>query len=175
MSLGRGESRRNVPTLTPGKWAILIAGFVVFAIVCAVLFVRSADADFRRAENQAIRLAKAQGGLTGIDEATTHTWNETVWVVSGKDAEGTEWMVFERSGEIVREKASELLSKQQMLDKFAAIHEGSPIRMLPGWFEGKPAWEIRYWNEKSRKHQSLDFYSMKDGAMLKTYVLSSQK
>jgi len=173
MSLSRSAGKRSVPRISPGRWFILIAGFVLFAIVCFVLFIRSADSDYRRAEEQAIRIAKTEGGLKDIDETVRHTWDETVWIVSGKDAEGEAWTVFQRQDGIVRLKASEHLSEEQMLEKFAQSHGGEPIRVMPGWFKDGPAWEIRYWREQGEEHQSLDFYSFTDGAMLKTYVLSS--
>jgi len=174
MSLSRSEGKRKLPTLSLAKWLFLITGFVVFLAVCFVLYVRTADADYRNAENHAIRIAKEQGGLTEIGESVRHTWIETVWIVSGKDADGADWMIFERQDGLVREKIGENLSKSQMLAKFAEEHAGEPIRIIPGWFNDQPAWEIRYWNEKSEEHQTLDFYSFKDGSLLKRYVLSSQ-
>ncbi|QJD82461.1 cell wall elongation regulator TseB-like domain-containing protein [Cohnella herbarum] len=174
MNLSRSEGQRKMPSLSLGRWLIVLAGFIVFVLVSAVLFVRSADSEYRSAEKQAIRIAKAQGGLAEVDEAVSHTWDETVWVVTGKDSEGTEWMIWERKDELIKKKISENISEQQMLAKFAEEHSGTPIRIIPGWFMNGPAWEVRYWNEKSQEHQSLDFFSFQDGKLLKTYVLSIQ-
>lgn len=173
MNLSRSEGNRRIPSLSLAKWIIVLAGFILFVTVSFVLYVRSADSEYRNSETTAIRIAKEQGGLTDIDEAVTHTWNETVWVVSGTDADGEKWMIFERMNEVVRKKLSENTSEKQMLAKFSEEHNGTPIRIIPGWFNGEPVWEIRYWNEKSKEYQSLDFYSFENGSMLKTYVLSS--
>ncbi|RED60400.1 DUF5590 domain-containing protein [Cohnella lupini] len=173
MILSRSEGQRRMPSLSLVRWLVIVTGFVVFVLVSFFLYVRSADSDYRRAENVAIRIAKEQASLTDITEAVTHTWDETVWIVSGKDAEGEEWMIFERSSELVRRKISESISKKQMLAKFSQEHTGTPIRIMPGWFENQPVWEIRYWNEKSKENQSIDFYSFNDGTLMKTYVLSS--
>ncbi|TFE30040.1 DUF5590 domain-containing protein [Cohnella luojiensis] len=173
MNLSRSEGKRNIPSLSLARWFIVLTGFFVFVAVSFFLYVRSADSEYRNSETNAIRIAKEQGGLTEIDEAVTHTWNETVWVVSGKDADGENWMIFERVDEIVRKKLSENMSEKQMLAKFSEEHNGTPIRIIPGWFNGGPVWEIRYWNENSNEYQSLDFYSFENGSMLKTYVLSS--
>ncbi|MFC4302881.1 DUF5590 domain-containing protein [Cohnella boryungensis] len=171
MSAVRGEGKRFFPSLTRGKWIILIAGFVLFVLVSFVLYVRTADSEYRKEENKAVRLAKEQGGLTEVTEAVSHTWEETVWVVTGKDAEGQSWMVFEHKDGVLRAKLDDNLSREQMLDLFARDHEGKPIRMMPGWFNGQPAWEIRYWNDAGEEHQSLSFYALADGSMLKTYTL----
>ncbi|MFC5403768.1 DUF5590 domain-containing protein [Cohnella soli] len=175
MSLSRTEEHRKSPTLSVAKWCFLVAGFIVFVLVCFYLYVRSSDKDYRDLENRAVRIAKQQAGLKEVTDAASHTWDETVWIVSGKDADGESWVVFEKSDGIVKEKAANNLTKKQMLEKFEVEHVGvsAPIRMIPGWFKGQPAWEIRYWNDAEHQHQSLGFYSFKDGSMLKTYVLSS--
>jgi uncharacterized protein YpmB len=173
MNLSRSEGQRKTPSLSLGRWIVILTGFILFVIVSLVLFVRSADSEYRAGEKQAIRIAKEQGGLSEISDVVTHTWDETVWVVTGTDSEGETWMIWERQEELVRKKVSENMSEEQMLAKFSQEHSGSPIRIIPGWFKGQPAWEIRYWSEKEKQHQSLDFYSFEDGRMLKTYVLSS--
>ncbi|MFB9275230.1 DUF5590 domain-containing protein [Cohnella cellulosilytica] len=174
MNRGRSEGKRVLPSLTPGRWLVIVAGFVVFVAVSFVLFISSADSEYRKAENQAIRVAKEQGELVKVLDSDRHTWQETVWIVTGEDAGGEQWTVFELENEVVRKKASENLNERQMLDKFAAAHTGKPIRIMPAWFNGQPAWEIRYWNESSEDRQSLDFYSFEDGSLIRTYVLSIQ-
>ncbi len=175
MNLSRSEGQRKMPSLSRTRWIIILTGFILFVVVSLVLYVRSADSDYRQAENRAIRIAKEQGSLTEVTEAVSHTWDETVWVVTGKDAEDQIWMVWERQDELIRKKVSDNMSQQQMLEKFTGEHAGrTPIRIIPGWFKGQPAWEIRYWTDESKQHQSLDFYSFMDGSVLKTYVLSNQ-
>ncbi|BBI33243.1 cell wall elongation regulator TseB-like domain-containing protein [Cohnella abietis] len=177
MNLSRSEGKRRLPSLSLRRWLVILAGFVVFVIVTFVLYVRSADTDHRNAENNAIRIAKEQAGLVEVSNAVIHTWDETVWVVNGKDAEEQEWMVWEREAETIKEKVSDNMSEQQMIAKFSQEHNGlMPIRIIPGWFQNGPVWEIRYWNEaeqNNQRHQSIDFYSFKTGSKLKTYVLSS--
>ncbi len=175
MILSRSEGQRKVPSLSLIRWLVILTGFIVFVIVSFVLYVRSADSGHRNAENNAVQVGLRQGGLIEVTGAVRHTWDETVWVVTGKDPEGETWMIWERKDDLVKRKVSENMSEKQMLAKFAEEHDGlSPIRMLPGWFQGQPVWEIRYWNESGKQHQSIDFYSFQDGSRLRTYVLSSQ-
>jgi uncharacterized protein YpmB len=173
MNLSRSEGQRKFPSLSLTRWLVVVFGFVVFVMVSLVLYVRSADTDYRNAENHAKQVAIKNGGLETVTNVVSHTWDETVWVVTGTDSAGQAWMVWERASELVKRKVDENLSEKRMVDKFSQEHAGlKPIRIIPGWFEGGPVWEIRYWND-SRNHQSIDFYSFQDGTLLRTYVLSS--
>lgn len=172
MSLSRTESFRRLPRVSRLKWLIVGAGFIAFVIVSFVLYIRSADSEYRLAERKAINMAIQQGGLVDADNATIHTWDETVWVVEGTDASGEKWMIWVRAEELVKLKVSDNVSESQMLSRFAETHDGkSPVRMLPGWFQDQPAWEVRYWSEIGKRHQAIDFYAFKDGSKLKTYEL----
>ncbi|MFC4598052.1 DUF5590 domain-containing protein [Cohnella hongkongensis] len=174
MNMSRSEGKRALPSLSPGRWLILIAGFLLFVAVSFVLYVRSADSDYRRGEQQAIRAAKEQGELVRVDEVYRHTWQDTVWIVRGEDAGGEAWTLFLLQEEIVRKKASENMTEQQMRAKFAEAHSAEPIRMMPAWFNGQAAWEIRYRDAGDEERQSLEFYSFENGSLIRTYVLSSQ-
>lgn len=154
------------------RWIVLLIGFVMFIIVSFVLFIRSADSKYRNAENKAMEIAEEQAGLAVIDYAVAHSWDETVWVVKGKDSAGEAWMIFERKEGIVKLKVRDTLSEKQIRRKFTEERSGiKPIRVLPGWFHGQPVWEIRYWSPIGKKHQAIDYYSLTDGSRLITYEL----
>jgi uncharacterized protein YpmB len=175
MNLSRSEKGRRFPNLSLIRWLVLITGFVVFVIVSSVLYFRSADSEYRKAESAAAQIAQKQGGLVEVSESVRHTWDETVWVVTGKDSDNQTWMVWERKEELVKRKVNENMSEKQILSIFSQEHPGvTPIRVIPGWFQNQPIWEIRYKNSTGEGQQSIGFYSFKDGTKLKTYVLSSQ-
>jgi uncharacterized protein YpmB len=175
MNLSRSTRERGMPSISFIRWSIIILGFLVFVAVSLVLYIRSADSGYRSSESTAIRIAKNQADLAEISEVDLHTWEDTVWVVTGKDAAGETWMVWELKDRIVKLKVKDYLSEKQIIGKFSADHNGkTSIRVLPGWFQGKPIWEIRYWDDESvKQYQSIDFYSFEDGTQLKTYRLSS--
>ncbi|MFC5531793.1 DUF5590 domain-containing protein [Cohnella yongneupensis] len=176
MNLSRSESFRRMPRISWLRWIIVIFGFIVFLLVSLALYIRSADSDYRHEERRAVAIAKQQGELTDIDSADLHTWQEKVWIVTGDDAQGETWMIWERQSELLKLKVSENVSKTRMINKFAESHAGEqPNRILPGWFQGAPAWEIRYWSETGNHHEAIDFYSFKDGTKLKTYELPTQR
>jgi uncharacterized protein YpmB len=172
MTPSRSDAYRRRSPLTPGRWALLIGGFLLFLLVLFVVTVRNADADYRRDEARAVATAKTEAGLKRIGSVSMHVWDETVWVVTGKDAEGVEWIVWERASGLVKEKLEDGLSEKRIRELFASQHPGSDIvRLLPGWFDNQPAWEIRYVADPDTGRQSIDFYAFKDGTKLKTYDL----
>ncbi|RUS48215.1 DUF5590 domain-containing protein [Cohnella sp. AR92] len=174
MSLSRLENRRSSKAIPPWRWVLLIVGFLLFICVAFYLYVQSADSQYTSDERKAIRLAKTDAGLKEIDGTYKHVWEETVWVVAGTDAQGEEWMVWERQGEegIVKEKLSSGYDEDQIVSLFRKDHPNNRIvRVLPGWFQNQPAWEIRYVNDPSTKRQAIDFYQFKSGELLKTYDL----
>jgi len=172
MSLSREETRRRPPLMTARRWVVVAAGFVLFVLVAAVLYVHEAGAAYRDEERNAIAIAREQAGLVDIGDAEVHTWDEKIWIVTGRDADGTEWFVWERPEGLVKERAADGLTRQAMADRFAALHPDCPIlRMLPAWFQNQPAWEIRYMADSASKRQAIDFYAFKDGTKLQTLEL----
>ncbi|MBB6635344.1 DUF5590 domain-containing protein [Cohnella thailandensis] len=172
MSLSRTENRRRSHAIPPWRWALLIIGFLVFLCVAFFVYVRSADSDYTAEERQAIRIAKTEAGLKEIDGTYKHVWEETVWVVAGTDEQGEKWMVWERANEVVKEKLSGGYNENQIVSQFRLQHPGTNIvRILPGWFQNQPAWEIRYVSDPETKRQAIDFYQFQSGKHLKTYDL----
>ncbi|WP_276351545.1 DUF5590 domain-containing protein [Cohnella caldifontis] len=172
MTPSRTESRRRLPGMTLSRWLAAFVTLVVLAVLGVVLYVRSADAGYRGEERNAVRLAESQAGLTEIESAVSYTWNETLWVVLGKDRDGVEWFVWEREGGIEKMKLSDGYSEARIRERFAIDRPSARvIRILPGWAFDQPIWEIRYKKAPRADQQSIDFYSFRDGTLLKTYDL----
>ncbi|MBB6674092.1 cell wall elongation regulator TseB-like domain-containing protein [Cohnella nanjingensis] len=172
MSLSRTKQRRT-PFLSPVRWVLLVASFLLFVAVCLAIYVRNADSAYRNASHAAMATAKREAGLTSIDEVDKHVWEEIVWVVHGKDQAGVSWFVWEReSGGVVKEQASAGVGRKEIENRFETGHPGKPIvRLLPGWFANQPAWELRYVDDAELEREAIDFYAFKDGALLGTYDL----
>lgn len=167
----RSERRRR-RTLSFGRWAALTTGILLSLFLLAILYVRNADADYRLGEKQAIALARAQAGLTEADRAVSYTWDETLWIVIGKNQEGEQIIVWERESGIETARMEEGFTEKEILEEFRKSRPGARlIRVLPGWFHGMPVWEIRYAKASDAKEQGLDFYSFRTGQLLKTYTL----
>lgn len=172
MTPSRISERRRQSAWTGWRLALIIAGFIVFLAVVFAVYVRSADAEYRGEERSAIGRAKQEAGLVKVDRATKHVWEDSVWVVEGKDAANAEWFVWLRKDGVTKEKAGDGLGEAQVRNLFEASRPGKKVvRLLPGWFAGQPAWELRYIDDPAAKRQAILFYSFKDGTELKTYNL----
>lgn len=174
MTPSRIAERRRQSVWTGWRLTLILLGFLVFVAVVFVVYVRSADADYRGEERAAAAKAKQEAGLTEVDNVSKHVWDDSVWVVEGKDASDTDWFVWLREDGVVKEKATEGYDDERIRSRFNADHPGKKIaRLLPGWFSGQPAWEIRYIDDPASKRQAIVFYSFNDGSQLKTYNLVS--
>lgn len=172
MNLSRSESRRRLQPWSRGRIGFVGALLLVLVVSIFVVYVRSMDAGYREEEGRAIAVAKSEGGLAEIEETVLHTWVEPIWIVRGKDKEGQEWIVWERKDGIVKEKAEDGLDEKRVRARFDSDRpDADVIRVLPGWFMDRPVWEIRYKKIPKSQLQSIDFYSFKEGTLLKTYDL----
>lgn len=172
MSLSRAEERKRASFMTVSRWIWLIVCFLVFVCVFFVVYVKTAVSDYDDERNAAIRQAKKEAGIAQTIDAVKHVWDESVWVVTGKDESGVKWFVWERKDGIVKEKAEDGLSSDDIAGRFKEAHpETDVVRVLPGWFENQPAWEIRYVIDAASERQAIDFYAFRDGTKLKTYDL----
>jgi uncharacterized protein YpmB len=172
MSLSRSESRRRLPDLTRRRWVAAAVMFVVVVVACLVLYLRAMNAGYRAEETVGVNVAKTQAGLVEIDQSVFYTWQESMWIVRGKDKDGQAWVVWERKDGLVKMKLSEGFPEARMRERFAADRPAArAVRVLPGWFSGSPVWEIRYDKGDKSGQQAIDFYSFKDGSLLKTYEL----
>ncbi|THF78417.1 cell wall elongation regulator TseB-like domain-containing protein [Cohnella fermenti] len=172
MSLSRLEDRRRTHGIPAWRYILLAALFLLFLCVAFFVYVRSADAEYTADERKAIRLALSEGGLANVDATYKHVWEETVWVVIGTDAQGDKRIVWERESGISAEQMSAGYDEDQIVSRFRIDHPGDDIvRILPGWFQNEPAWEIRYVTDAASKLQAIDFYQFHSGEHLKTYDL----
>ncbi len=175
MSLSRTESRRRMPVMSFGRWAAFGIGVLLLAAFVAVIYVRSADAEYRSEEKRAALLAMAQAGLSEVDQVVSYTWDETLWIVFGKNQEGRDMVVWERENGIEAMGLDEGYNEEQIRHRFKSDRPSAKlIRMLPAWFHGEPAWEIRYAVAPGSDLQCIDFYSFRTGRLLKTYTLPGE-
>ncbi|SFB17589.1 Uncharacterized protein YpmB [Cohnella sp. OV330] len=174
MTPSRISERRRHSAWTGWRLTLIALGFLVFIAVVFVVYIRSADAGYRGEERAAVSRAKQEAGLTEVDAVSKHVWDDSVWVVEGKDASDTDWFVWLREDGAVKEKVADGYGEDGIRSRFNADHPGKKIaRLLPGWFSGQPAWEIRYIDDPGTKRQAIVFYSFKNGSELRTYNLVS--
>jgi len=172
MNLSRRDSRRKAPVITWKFWVWLSFSLVAILIALILWFVREAGSDYAREEREAVRRAMQEAGLVSVEWAFRHVWDDSVWVVLGIDGEGVRWMVWESPEGIVREREADLVSEGELRAMIRSDAPGRKIlRIVPGWFQGEPVWEVRYIADPEEERQAIDFYSARDGTKRKTYDL----
>ena len=164
------RQRRRGITIT--QWIALTSGVLLSALLLVVLYVRSADAEYRQGESQALELARTQAGIVQADRVLSYTWDETLWIVIGKNEEDRDLIVWQRESGIETAYLEEGFAEAEIIASFQADRPSARlIRILPGWFHGIPVWELRYYPDPDSSEQGLDFYSFRTGKLLKTYTL----
>jgi len=173
MSLSRTDRRITFRPIRFGRWILALLLLLAAIAASFALYVRSADSGYRNDRNRAVSQALGQGGLAQVDQASSYTWEETMWIVQGKDNEGEAWMLWERSADdIYSIKLSDSYSEEQMLGQFGLQRPAAElVRIQPGWFNDAPVWEVRYRQSQGSDKQSIDFYSFKEGTLIRTYDL----
>lgn len=173
MNLSRRDLRRKEPVVTWKFWVWLAAVLLLSSLALVVWLVRQAGSDYAMEEREAVRRVMREAGLVSVEWAFLHVWDDRVWVVLGTDGEGVRWMVWETPDGYVREREADLVSEAELR---AMIRNDDPerriLRIVPGWFQGEPVWEVRYYRTgPDEDRQAIDFYSARDGTKRKTYDL----
>jgi uncharacterized protein YpmB len=172
MTLSRKESRRRLPAITWRLWVWLALWLAVLLIVLLLILVRIAGSSYAAEEREAVRRAIQGAGIVDVEWAFKHVWDEQVWVFLGTDADGERWMVWESPDGFVKEREADIVTEDELRARLAEDDPQRRIeRMVPGWFQGEPVWEVRYRASPDAEHQSLDFYSVRSGIKRKTYEL----
>ena len=128
-------------------------------------------------ELQAEKLAQQKAGLKETSSAEKYVWDEPVWIVRGKNAEGQDMIVWlpQEGDPLLREASTSRTSqdirgiiKQRQPD--ANIHH-----VRAGMLGGQPAWEVFYTRKLGQTRYYDDFYQFQSGAYITTYSLTSKK
>ncbi|MDG0789632.1 DUF5590 domain-containing protein [Cohnella ginsengisoli] len=128
MTPSRISERRRLSAWTGWRLTLIALGFLVFIAVVFVVYIRNADAGYRGEERAAVSRAKQEAGLTEIDAVSKHVWDDSVWVVEGKDASDTDWFVWLRDDGAVKEKVADGYGEDGIRSRFNADHPGKKDR-----------------------------------------------
>lgn len=155
---------------------------IVFAIILLIIvisrFFQSVQGEEWNAEQKAVDKAKQQTPVVTVDRVDPFTWDESYFVIFGKDAKKKEliiWMKEDGSSYEIR-NASDGVSREQTKSIFHYKQQNASIlRMTPGIMNGAPVWEVFYTKlAGSQKRYFYDFYQFKDGKFIVTYKLSER-
>lgn len=150
------------------KWIMIFSIFLIVVIALIVKIYFNTVEPVKAAEEKAVQMAKKETELTTVDDFYVYYGEEAYSIVQGKDKNGTKLIVWvpEKEGEIVAQKASAGITKNEALTKL--LEEKKPDEIISvklGLENNRPLWEIHYRsNENILNYYYVDF---KTGEWLK--------
>ncbi|ANE47932.1 hypothetical protein SY83_18370 [Paenibacillus swuensis] len=157
--------------------------YIFYSIIALILLVIGLNRfyyymqlDHWTERHAAVETALKEAGITEVDQANPYIWDDSYYVVSGKNKAGVEVMTWipEDGKEVETREMSDGVSKERIA---ALTKERSPdaeiLRILPGKMKGAPIWEVFYTKvDGSEERHFYDFYQWKDGRYIVTYNMS---
>ena len=132
------------------KVIIIISAVIAILAVITVNIYLNATKPVRFAEDEVVIRAKEKTNLETVADFQIYNGNETVYVIDGKDKEGTDIFVWvpEGDGPIIAKKQSEGISREQALQRLQANKDPHKIMSVRlGMEKNIPLWEISYRSE----------------------------
>ncbi|CAH1218344.1 hypothetical protein PAECIP111893_04407 [Paenibacillus plantiphilus] len=175
----RAKSRKREPVMTPLKWTLLAAAALITIVLLVNGYYRHVQSPLweeeRAAEKQAIETAE----FTETADAHKFVWDETLWVVEGKDKDGDEayvWLKQEDKDKPLILKVKEGVTAEAIEEQFNQSKPDADMeRVTLGMLNGEPVWEVFYYRKQAGSgNYYYDFYRFKDGSAVTTYKLPSQ-
>ncbi|AKS38645.1 copper amine oxidase [Anoxybacillus gonensis] len=154
---------------------IIAFACVLFAALSLYIHAYSeAVSSKNESEQRAVKQAEKKG-IVQVTDVYTYRGNDVYVIVTGKDDEGEQWIVWvtEKGKVAVMHRASEGITKQEALSSVKPYRPKTVISVKLGMEKGIPLWEITYIDEQNR--YSFYYVRFEDGAFLKRYHLTRGK
>lgn len=158
-----GERKRGLRNRT--KWILLSIVILVLVLLGLHRFYLYIHQDIWKGEKEAIQRAEQETGLVGAGKVWKSVWDEVVWVVEGKDADGQDVMVWlpvggQAQSKPLSEGVSESQIRKIIQDDLPGI---SIVRLVPGIYNHELVWQLFY---KEKAHHYYRFFRFSDGKPL---------
>lgn len=152
---------------------IIVVLFVVFLLTMIQFAYQSIMNSEWKARNQALHWAYELTDLRQSEQVEFFAFAESYIVVSGKDEEGRDMIVWVGDEIIHQEYTDNGIGRNNIR---IAVNEANPnnqiIRITPGKYKNDWAWEVHYEREEAGGvRQYYDFYRFTDGELLNTLTM----
>lgn len=145
------------------KWIWISGALLLFVIGYTVKVYVTAISPLKDAEEKAVEIAKKEASIVSVDEFSIYNGSKTYYVVSGKNDEGIDSIVWvpEDGGKPVIKKKKEGISKEEAIKKLLEQKEPEEIVHVKLGVENNiPLWEIYYRsNDDLINYYYVDFES----------------
>ncbi|UVI32434.1 cell wall elongation regulator TseB-like domain-containing protein [Paenibacillus spongiae] len=176
----RASRRKRPSSMTPARIAAVVIASIVVLLIGANGYYRYVQApmwnDQTKLEEQAMKIA----GLQETSDSYTYVWDDTIWIVEGKDKQGDEVYVWlyenPNAMQPVIRKVKDGVTKEQLKEKLLSSKPDANLEHIKlGWKDNEPVWELFYSRDQSgTDFYYYDFYRYSDGGFIITYSLPKQ-
>ncbi|GMK42458.1 hypothetical protein PCCS19_55180 [Paenibacillus sp. CCS19] len=173
----RATRKKRAPFMNPKRWTALSLVLLLAVIAGLGMWYNTIFKGIWSAEAQAKQQAIEAAALSEVDSTEKYVWDETVWVVEGKTADGQELYVWLRDNGTETIPASNAVSKQQIRNSLLQTKPDADIKHIkPGIVEGQYVWEAFYSrSEGGQQKYEYDFYNFENGTFIKTLKLPAKQ
>jgi uncharacterized protein YpmB len=163
--------------MNPKRWTALSLVLLLAIIAGLGMWYNTIFRGIWAAEAQAKKQAMEQAALTEVDSTEKYVWDEAVWVVEGKTADGVEQYVWLRNSGTETVRAADAATKQQIRESLLQNKPDAHIKHIrPGIVNGQHVWEAFYSrSEGGQQKYAYDFYSFENGTFMNTLKLPEKQ
>lgn len=163
--------------MNPKRWTALSLVLLLAIIAGLGIWYNTIFSDIWSDEAKAKQQAMDAAALTEVDSTAKYVWDESVWVVEGKTADGQEQYVWLRENGTETVRAADAVSKQQIRDSLLQNKPDAHIKHIrPGIVEGQHVWEAFYSrSESGQQKYEYDFYNFENGTFISTLKLPAKQ
>ena len=158
----------------------VIAALVLGTILVLMLiqfFYQSIQSSQSKEQMEAVLQAKSHSALVSSDLVETYIGEKVYWIVSGKDKDGNNVMVWVSKDEVHSVFVSDGISRTSLKQKILQLDpQADIVRITPGRLKEDYIWEVYYKKQENNgKRYYYGYYNFADGALIDTYRLSKVK
>ncbi|MCQ6557991.1 cell wall elongation regulator TseB-like domain-containing protein [Paenibacillus mendelii] len=181
----RATRRKRPSSMTPARIAAVVIASLIVLLIGANGYYRYVQAPLWNVQTKVEAQAMKAAALKETSDSYTYVWDETVWIVEGKDEQGDDvyvWLNEEQAEQTditkqpVIRKVKEGFTKDQLKEKLLSSKPDADLEHIKlGWKDGQPVWELFYSRDQSGTNfYYYDFYRYSDGGYIITYSLPKQ-
>ncbi len=127
------------------KWLLIIGVLVIGFITSSTVVYVNAINPLKSAQEKAVKIAREETSLTGVDDFNLYNGDESYYVLQGRNKNGTKLIVWipEKKGKIIVKKASDGITRQEAIGIVSGeINSDTIISVKLGMEKGIPLWEV---------------------------------
>ncbi|MBD3918838.1 DUF5590 domain-containing protein [Paenibacillus sp. PR3] len=173
----RATRKKRAPFMNPKRWTALSLVLLLAIIAGLGMWYNTIFKGIWSAEAKAEQQAIEAASLTEVNSVEKYVWDESVWVVEGKAADGQDLYVWLRDNGTETVPAANAVNEQQIRDSLLQNKPDASIKHVrPGIVDGQRVWEVFYSRSESGEQKyEYAFYNFENGTFINTLKLPAKQ